>query len=59
MSMVQPQQEAAESRVAPPLGGAPGLPSLQKDNCTRKGRGKAVFVAEENIRLYIRRFGEE
>jgi hypothetical protein len=59
MSTVQPQQEAAEGRVAPPLGGAPGLPSLQKDNCTRKGRGKAVFVAEENIRLYIEKFGVE
>ena len=59
MSTGQHRAEASEGRVAPPSGGAPGLPGLQKDNCTRKGRGKAVFVAEENIRLYIERFGEE
>ena len=43
---------------APALAGAPALPSLKKDNSTRTGRSKAVFVAEENIRLYIARFGE-
>ena len=59
MSTVQPQPEAREGRVAPPSGGAPGLPSPKKDNCIRKYRFKPVFVAQENIRLYIEKFGEQ
>ena len=42
-------------RGAPP----PRLPSLKKDNCIINGRYRAVFVAQENIRLYIRKFGEQ
>jgi hypothetical protein len=38
MSTVQHRAEASEGRVAPPAGGAPGLPGLQKDNCTVKPR---------------------
>jgi hypothetical protein len=34
------------------------LPSLKKDNCIRKQNLKSLFVAEENIRLYILKFGE-
>ena len=58
MSAGQPQLESREGRVAPPSGGAPGLPSLKKDNCIRRYRFKPVFVAQENIRLYIEKFGE-
>jgi len=36
----------------------PRLPSLKKDNCIINGNYRSVFVAQENIRLYIRRFGE-
>jgi len=38
---------------------APALPSLQKDNCIRNGRYRSVFVAQENIRLYIWKAGEK
>lgn len=41
-------------RGAPP----PGLPSLQSDNCIRTPRRKQLFVAQENIRIYIDKFGE-
>src|SRR5437868_4371237 len=37
----------------------PRLPSLKKDNCIINGRYRSAFVAQENIRLYIRKFGEE
>ena len=59
MSGVHAGSEAEGGGVAPPSGGAPRLPSLKKDNCIRKHRYKAVFVAQENIRLYIEKFGEE
>jgi hypothetical protein len=36
---------------------APALPSLQTDNCIRTSRRKQSFVAQENIRLYIEKFG--
>ena len=36
---------------------APALPSLKKDNCIVNGNYRAVFVAQENIRLYIWKFG--
>jgi hypothetical protein len=59
MSEVQVVSEAGGGPGLPPPGGTPGLPSLQKDNCIRKHRYKSVFVAQENIRLYIEKFGEE
>jgi hypothetical protein len=36
----------------------PALPSLKKDNCIINRRYRAVFIAQENIRLYIQKFGE-
>jgi len=36
----------------------PRLPCLQSDNCIRTSRRKQLFVAQENIRLYIEKFGE-
>jgi hypothetical protein len=36
----------------------PRLPCLKKDNCIVNGRYRAVFVAQENIRLYIWKRGE-
>jgi hypothetical protein len=36
----------------------PPLPSLKKDNCIVNGRYRAVFVAQENVRLYIWKCGE-
>ena len=37
----------------------PRLPCLQKDNCIINGRYRSVFVAQENIRLYISKFGDQ
>jgi hypothetical protein len=37
----------------------PRLPCLKKDNCIINGRYRGAFVAQENIRLYIWKFGEE
>lgn len=37
----------------------PRLPSHKKDNCIINGRCRSVFVAQENIRLYIWKVGEE
>jgi hypothetical protein len=36
----------------------PRLPSLKTDNCIRTSRRKQLFVAQENIRLYIEKFGK-
>jgi hypothetical protein len=36
----------------------PRLPCLKKDNCIINGRYRSVFVAQENIRLFIWKFGE-
>jgi len=38
---------------------APALPSLKKDNCISNGRYRSVFVAQENIRLFIWKCGEQ
>jgi hypothetical protein len=38
---------------------APALPSLKKDNCITNGRYRSVFVARENIRLFIWKAGEQ
>jgi hypothetical protein len=37
----------------------PRLPCLKKDNCIVNGRYRSVFVAQENIRLYIWKHGEQ
>ena len=37
----------------------PRLPCLKKDNCIVNGRYRSVFVAQENIRLYIWKSGEQ
>ena len=37
----------------------PRLPCLKKDNCIVNGRYRSVFVAEENLRLYIWKYGEQ
>jgi hypothetical protein len=36
----------------------PRLPCLKSDNCIRTSRRKQLFVAQENIRLYIEKAGE-
>src|SRR5215468_6094927 len=43
-------------RRAAPL---PRLPCLKKDNCIVNGKYRSVFVAEENLRLYIWKHGEQ
>jgi hypothetical protein len=58
MNQEQIRPEEQNGTGAPPLGGAPGLPSLKEDNYINPQRGKQVFVAQENIRLYIEKFGE-
>jgi hypothetical protein len=35
----------------------PALPSLKEDNCIRAQRRKQLFVAQENLRRYIEKFG--
>lgn len=42
--------------AAPAAG--PVLPCLKKDNCIRSGRHRSVFRAEESIRLYVQKHGE-
>jgi len=36
----------------------PRLPCLQSDNCIRTSRRKQLFVAQENLRLYIWKHGD-
>ena len=36
----------------------PALPCLKKHNCTTSGSQRSHFIAEENIRLYIQKVGE-
>jgi hypothetical protein len=38
---------------------APALPSLKKDNCISNGRYRSVFVAQENIRVFMWKTGEQ
>jgi hypothetical protein len=54
--MAAPENSDRPDAVA--LATAPALPSLKKDNCISNGRYRSVFVAQENIRLYIWKFGE-
>jgi hypothetical protein len=52
-----PADDAGERglrRGAPP----PRLPCLKTDNCIRTSRRKQLFVGQENMRLYIEKFGE-
>jgi hypothetical protein len=53
---VEDSQERPDA-VAPAT--APPLPSLKKDNCITNGRHRSVFVAQENIRLFIWKTGEQ
>src|SRR5258705_7019189 len=48
--------ESAGCGASAPL---PRLPCLKKDNCIVNGRYRSVFVAEENLRLYIWKHGEQ
>ena len=36
----------------------PALPCLEEDNCTKPVSARSLFVAQENLRLYIEHFGE-
>jgi hypothetical protein len=49
-------QESAGCGAQAPL---PRLPCLKKDNCIRNGRHRSLFIAEENIRLYVWKHGAE
>src|SRR5213080_3355637 len=49
-------EESAGCGAQAPL---PRLPCLKKDNCIVNGRYRSAFVAEENIRSYIWKFGQE
>src|ERR1041385_3639896 len=59
MSTQPSAQQAGEERGLRRGAPLPRLPSLKKDNCIINGRYRSVFVAQENIRLYIWKFGEE
>ena len=58
----QPQKLNPKSKENGPGGGAsaprPALPCLKKHNCTNSGSHWSQFIAEENIRLYIQKVGE-
>ena len=58
MSGEQAPCGSSESSDAAAPAAAPSLPSLKADNCIRSSRRKQLFVARENIRLYIEKFGE-
>lgn len=57
-AMAVPDEDWERTVPAAPAAG-PALPSLKKDNCIRNGRHRAAFVAEENIRLYIWKRGQQ
>ena len=52
---VEPGESAGCGAQAP----LPRLPCLKADNCIRTSRRKQLFVGQENIRLYIEKFGED
>jgi hypothetical protein len=52
----EPSGEAKSAGCAA-LAAPPRLPCLKADNCIRTGGRKQLFVAQQNIRLYIERFG--
>ncbi len=53
--------EEVESAGCAAPAALPRLPclNLKKDNCIINGNYRSVFVAQENIRLYVWKFGEE
>ena len=57
MSAADWSVEAGESAGCGAQAPLPRLPCLKADNCIRTARRKQLFVAQENIRLYIERFG--
>src|ERR1043166_1332326 len=59
MSTQPSAQQAGEERGLRRGAPLPRLPSLKKDNCIINGRYRSLFVAQENIRLYIWKFGEQ
>jgi len=58
MSSADRPVEAGESAGCGAQAPLPRLPCLKKDNCIVNGRYRSVFVAEENLRLYIWKHGE-
>lgn len=50
-------EDKRETPVPAAPAAGPALPSLKSDNCIRTQRRKQLFVAQENIRLYIEKFG--
>src|SRR5882724_185886 len=56
MSGEQGQDVSQESAGCAASAALPRLPCLKADNCIRTRR-KQLFVAQENIRLYIEKFG--
>ena len=59
MSAEAAVSEEVESAGCAAPAALPRLPCLKKDNCIVNGRYRSVFVAEENIRLYIWKHGEQ
>src|SRR5439155_470855 len=59
MSAEAAVSEKVESAGCAAPAALPRLPCLQKDNCIVSGRYRNVFTAQENIRLYIWKFGEQ
>jgi hypothetical protein len=59
MSAAECAVESGESAGCGAQAPLPRLPSLKKNNCIVNGRYRSVFVAQENIRLYIWKFGEQ
>jgi hypothetical protein len=59
MSGEQEQDVSQESAGCAASAALPRLPCLKKDNCIINGRYRSVFVAQENIRLYISKFGDQ
>jgi len=51
--------EEVESAGCAAPAALPRLPCLKKDNCIVNGRYRSVFIAEENIRLYIWKHGDQ
>src|SRR5467141_1622586 len=57
MSTEQASVDEAKSAGCGASAALPRLPCLKSDNCIRTSRRKQLFVAQENIRLYIEKFG--
>ena len=58
MSAQQEPADNSKSAGCAAPAALPRLPCLKSDNCIRTSRRKQLFVAQENIRLYIEKFGE-